>query len=119
MSSIVVVRRILDTGVLSSGLWRWSSRRRILKPTADDLVEVLRSLGCDCVAVASHQEALQALRATAFCLILRDLQIKYASEGIKGHVEHGKALLREIRQMYGDHSGVSYWLPVLIVSGCE
>jgi hypothetical protein len=28
-------------------------------------------------------------------------------------------LLREIRQMYGDHSGVSYWLPVLIVSGCE
>jgi FixJ family two-component response regulator len=87
------------------------------KPTADDLVEVLRSLGCDCVAVASHQEALQALRATAFCLILLDLQIKYASDGIKGHVEHGKALLREIRQMHGDHSGVSYWLPVLIVSG--
>lgn len=87
------------------------------KPTADDLVEVVRSLGCDCVAVASHQEALQALRQTEFCLILLDLQIKYAADAIKGHVEHGKALLREIRQMHGDHSGLPYWLPVLIVSG--
>jgi FixJ family two-component response regulator len=87
------------------------------KPTADDLVEVLRSLGCDCVAVASYQEAMRALRQTAFCLVLLDLQIRYASDAIKGHVEHGKALLREIRQLHGDHSGLSYWLPVLIVSG--
>lgn len=87
------------------------------KATADDLVEVLGSIGCDCLAVASHQEALQALRQTSFCLILLDLQIKYASDAIKGHVEHGKALLREIRQMHGDHSGLPYWLPVLIVSG--
>jgi CheY-like chemotaxis protein len=69
------------------------------------------------VAVASHQEALQALQQTAFCLVLLDLQIKYAPDAIKGHVEHGKALLRVIRQMHGDHSGLSYWLPVLIVSG--
>ena len=87
------------------------------KATADDLAEVLRSIGCDCVAVASHQEALQALRQTAFCLILLDLQIKHAPDAIKGHVEHGKALLREIRQMHSDHSGLPYWLPVLVVSG--
>lgn len=85
--------------------------------TAEDLAEVLRSIGCDCVAVASHQEALQALRQTAFCLILLDLEIKHASDAIKGHVEHGKALLREIRQMHSDHSGLPYWLPVLVVSG--
>ena len=66
--------------------------------TADDLVEVLRSIGCDCLAVASRQEALQALRQTAYCLILLDLQIKDASDAIKGHVEHGKGLLREIRR---------------------
>ena len=87
------------------------------KATADDLAEVLRSIGCDCAAVASHQEALQALRQTAFCLILLDLQIKHAPDSIKGHVEHGKALLREIRQMHSDHSGLPYWLPVLVVSG--
>ena len=87
------------------------------KATADDLAEVVCSLGCDCLAVASHQEALQALRETSFCLILLDLQIKYAPDAIKGHVEHGKALLREIRQMHSDHAGLPYWLPVLIVSG--
>jgi DNA-binding response OmpR family regulator len=87
------------------------------KPIADDLAEVMRSIGCDCLAVASYQEALQALKQTSFCLILLDLQIKFGSDAIKGHVEHGKALLREIRQMHGDHSGLPYWLPVLIVSG--
>jgi FixJ family two-component response regulator len=87
------------------------------KATADDLADVLRSIGCDCLAVASYQEALQALRQTSFCMILLDLQIKFASDAIKGHVEHGKALLRGIRQMHGDHSGLPFWLPVLIVSG--
>lgn len=87
------------------------------QPTAVDLEEVLRSIGCDCVAVTNYQDALQAFRQTPFCLILLDLQIKQAPDRIKGHVEHGKALLREIRQMHGDHSGLPYWLPILIVSG--
>jgi DNA-binding response OmpR family regulator len=87
------------------------------KATVDDLVEVLHSIGCECRAVASYQEALQALRQASFCLILLDLQIKYTPDAIKGHVEHGKALLREIRRMYGEHSGLPYWLPVLVVSG--
>jgi len=85
--------------------------------TAEDLVEVLRSIGCDSLVVATHQAASLALQENGFCLILLDLQIKYGSDGIKGNVEHGKSLLREIRQVHRDHTGRTYWLPVLIVSG--
>lgn len=85
--------------------------------TAEDLVEVLRSIGCDSLVVATHQAASQALQEHSFCLILLDLQIKSGSDGIKGNVEHGKSLLREIRQAHCDHTGRAFWLPVLIVSG--
>jgi DNA-binding response OmpR family regulator len=85
--------------------------------TAEDLGEVLRSIGCDSVVVATHQAASLALQDDGFCLILLDLQIKSGSDGIKGNVEHGKSLLREIRQVHCDHTGRAYWLPVLIVSG--
>jgi len=85
--------------------------------TAEDLGEVLRSIGCDSVVVATHQAASLALQDDGFCLILLDLQIKSGSDGIKGNVEHGKSLLREIRQVHRDHTGRAYWLPVLIVSG--
>ena len=38
-------------------------------------------------------------------------------DSIRGHVEHGKALLRNIREKHHDHNGTAFWLPVLIVSG--
>jgi DNA-binding response OmpR family regulator len=85
--------------------------------TVEDLVEVLRSLDFDHVAVASFEEATQVLRGSAFCVILLDLQIKRSPDSIKGHVEHGNALLRDIRQMYPEHTGRSFWLPVIVVSG--
>lgn len=87
------------------------------KETAEDLAEILRSIECDSVVADNHDEALSALRSQSFCLILLDLQIKSAPDSIKGHVEHGKALLRKIRQEHGDHNGTAYWLPVLVVSG--
>lgn len=87
------------------------------KATAEDLAEILRSIACDSVSVENYQDALSALRENAFCLVLLDLEIKHAPDAIKGHVEHGKSLLREIRQKHGDHAGVPFWLPVLIVSG--
>jgi DNA-binding response OmpR family regulator len=85
--------------------------------TVEDLVEVLRSLDFDHVAVASFEEATQVLRGSPFCVILLDLQIKRSPDAIKGHVEHGNALLRDIRQMYPEHTGRSFWLPVIVVSG--
>ena len=85
--------------------------------TVEDLGEILRSVGCDHVAVPSFEEALEALRGSAFCFILLDLQIKRSPDAIRGHVEHGNALLREIRQMYPQHTGRAFWLPVIVVSG--
>ncbi len=85
--------------------------------TAEDLGEVLRLIDCDSVVVDNSEDALVALQNKSFCLILLDLQIKSASDSIKGHVEHGKALLRKIREQHGDHNGIPFWLPVLIVSG--
>lgn len=85
--------------------------------TVEDLVEILRSVDCDCIAVSSFEEALQALQGSTFCFVLLDLQIKRARDAIRGHVEHGNALLRQIRQMYPQHTGRSFWLPVIVVSG--
>jgi DNA-binding response OmpR family regulator len=85
--------------------------------TAEDLREILQSLDCNCVAVNNVEDALAKLRDNSFCLILLDLQINRAPDSIKGHVEHGKALLRKIRESNVDHTGTTYWLPVLIVSG--
>ena len=87
------------------------------KETAEDLVEILRSAEFDNVIVDNHDDALSTLQRRSFCLILLDLQIKSASDSIKGHIEHGRALLRKIRQAHGDHNGTAFWLPVLIVSG--
>ena len=85
--------------------------------TADDLREILQSLDCNCIVVDNAQDALSRLQNDNFCLILLDLQIKREPDSIMGHVEHGKAFLRKIRARHVDHTGTTYWLPVLIVSG--
>jgi len=87
------------------------------RETAEDLVEILRSIDCDSVVVGNAEEAEKTLQNESFCLILLDLQIKSTPDAIKGHVEHGKRVLRTIRKRHGDHNGNSFSLPVLIVSG--
>jgi len=87
------------------------------KETALDLRQILRSCDCDSVVVDNHHDALAALQNKSFCFVLLDLQIKSEVESIKGHIDHGKALLRKIREKYGDHHGTAFWLPVIIVSG--
>ena len=87
------------------------------KETAEDLVEILLSLDCDSIVADNRADALLELQIKPFCLVLLDLQIKSASDSIKGHVEHGRALLRNIREKHGDHTGAAFWLPVLIISG--
>lgn len=87
------------------------------KETAEDLAEILLSIDCDSVVADNRADALIELQAKSFCLILLDLQIKSAPDSIKGHVEHGRALLRNIREKHGQHTGAAFWLPVVIVSG--
>ena len=81
------------------------------------LQQILKSLDCDCIPVTNVEDAVRALESKPICLVLLDLEIKSEPEAIKGHVEHGKSLLRKIRQLQSEHSGVHYWLPVLVVSG--
>jgi DNA-binding response OmpR family regulator len=85
--------------------------------TAEDLTEILRSIGCDSKSANNKRDALALLRNNHFCIILLDLEIKSQLDSIKGHTAHGTSLLREIRQEHADHAGLSYWLPILIVSG--
>jgi DNA-binding response OmpR family regulator len=84
---------------------------------AEDLAEVLRSLDCDVVTVDNKRDALAALSRSPCCFILLDLHIKLDRESIRGHSEHGRSLLRELRGMYPDHTGAGYRLPILVVSG--
>lgn len=87
------------------------------RETAEDIVEILRSLDCDSRVVDNVEDALTTLEAQRFCLVLLDLEIKGAPDSIRGHVEHGKSLLRSIRTKHGEHNGNCFALPVLIISG--
>jgi DNA-binding response OmpR family regulator len=84
---------------------------------AEELAEILGSLECDAVVFDNKRDALASLRSASVCIVLLDLEIKLEPDSIKGHIEHGNSLLREIRQTYSEHTGRCYWVPVLIVSG--
>lgn len=99
-----------------------SGRHRVLvveddASTADDLADMLRSLDCEPVIVDNKRGALGKLQRETFCLILCDLQIKIDSDSIRGHIEAGRSLVREIRKLYPDHAGPCFGLPILVVSG--
>jgi len=83
----------------------------------EELEEVLKSLTCDSIIADNKLDALTKLQSNAVCFILLDLEIKLEPGSIKGHTEHGNSLLREIRRTHPEHTGLCYWLPILIVSG--
>jgi DNA-binding response OmpR family regulator len=85
--------------------------------TAEDLAEILKSIECDSIIADNKRDAQAALASQSFCFILLDLQIKCDPDSIKGHTEHGNSLLREIRRVHAEHTGLCYWLPVIVVSG--
>jgi len=85
--------------------------------SAEDLVEIVSSIDCSSVVVDNCEDALLRLESESFCFVLLDLQIKSTAGAIKGHIEHGKALLRKVRQKHGEHNGIPFWLPVLVLSG--
>jgi DNA-binding response OmpR family regulator len=87
------------------------------KEIGDELREILNSLDCNSVTVSNTEDALRELQKSSFCLVLLDLNIKADPDAIKGHVEHGKSLLRKIRQEHSEHIGTCFWLPILVISG--
>ncbi len=84
---------------------------------AEDLAEILESLGCASVTADNKEDALAACEKRKFCLVLLDLEIKLKPDSVKARRDHGGNLLRELRQLHPDHTGRCYWLPILIASG--
>ncbi|MBF0625396.1 MAG: response regulator [Magnetococcales bacterium] len=85
---------------------------------AEELRDLLRSLGHDTVSVPSQEEAMGLLDTGKFCFVLLDLQIKTAPDSIKARVEAGKTLLRKVRELFparnqDDH----HHLQILVMSG--
>jgi DNA-binding response OmpR family regulator len=99
-----------------------TSRHRTLvveddKPTADDLEELVRSLDCDPIVVDNKKDARAVLERETICFALLDLQIKLEPDSLRGNVEAGTTLVREVRRRYPDHAGGCYRMPILVVSG--
>lgn len=89
------------------------------RETADELGETLTAIGFEFTTIDNKEQAAAAIQAApgAFCLVLLDLQIKATPGSLRGHVENGKTLLRELRQVRPEHVGDGHWLPILVVSG--
>ncbi len=85
--------------------------------TADALQQIVSAEGWRSVIVDNRTDAVSRLQANKFCIVILDLQIKGDGNAIKGHTSHGKALLRQIRQLHQEHTGRAFWLPVVVVSG--
>jgi CheY-like chemotaxis protein len=85
---------------------------------ADEVKDLLSSLGHDVLHVPTQEEALEILETKQFCFALLDLQIKVSPDSIKPRVEAGKTLMKLIRERYhrrnpDDH----HYLQILTMSG--
>ena len=85
---------------------------------ADEVKDLLRSLGHDVIHVPTQEEALELLETEEFCFALLDLQIKVSPDSIKPRVEAGKTLMKRIRERYPRrNSDDHHYLQILTMSG--
>lgn len=85
--------------------------------SAEDLGEILRSLGFEPSEVVDNkQSGMRLLKANQFCLVLLDLEIKGEPSSIRGHTEHGNSFLRELRALFPVRGADGAHLPVLVIS---
>jgi len=86
------------------------------REAAADLVEVLRTCGCESVVATNRLDALAQLASTRFCIVLLDLEIGSEPDSIRGRVENGKAVLDEARRRFPERVGPTAALPVIVIS---
>ena len=85
---------------------------------AEDLKDLLRSLGHDVLHVPTQEEALELLDAGGFCFALLDLQIKVSQDSISPRLESGKTLMKQIRERYPcRNSDDHHYLQIIAMSG--
>jgi len=83
---------------------------------ADDLVQILKTCGCEAVIATNRQDALARLASGTFCLILLDLEIGTEPGSIRGRVENGRAVLEDARRRFPERIGTHAVLPVIVIS---
>jgi CheY-like chemotaxis protein len=85
---------------------------------AEEMGELLQSLGYDHIHAATQEEALALMLKGEFCFVLLDLQIKLNADSIRARVEAGRTLLQKMRERYPGRNARDYHLlPILVVSG--
>ncbi|MBI3726139.1 response regulator, partial [bacterium] len=85
---------------------------------ADEIVDLLESLGHDCIHRTNAKEALAIVQQGGFCCAMYDLQIFAGSDSIKPRVESGLTLASGTRQHYPNKNlGGFHCLPILCMSG--
>lgn len=87
------------------------------EPISSALVEILLAANCQTVVAAHRDAAKAALDKHNFCIVLLDLKMKANATANRAHTVHGQSVLHEVRKRHQEHTGVHFWLPVLIVSG--
>lgn len=85
---------------------------------AEEIKELLTSLGHDYVHVSTQKEALAVVERGGFCYVLLDLQIKVDEDSIRARVEAGQTLLELLRKRFPERNAHDeHRLPVLVMSG--
>jgi DNA-binding response OmpR family regulator len=85
---------------------------------AEELGELLESLGYDHIHASTQEEAKRLAERGRFCFVILDLQIKVNEDSIKPRVEAGQHLLEHIRSLYPRrNSADKYGLQILVMSG--
>jgi len=83
---------------------------------AHDLVQILKTCGCEAVIATNRHDALAHLTSGTFCLILLDLEIGTEPGSIRGRVENGRAVLEEARRRFPERIGKHPVLPIIVIS---
>lgn len=86
-------------------------------PRAVEMIaEIVFAAGCDYKACDNSAQALSLFRDHRFCLVLLDFSIKSSTVAIKADTAHGRSVLREIRHLSQHHTGLCWWLPIIVIS---
>lgn len=80
------------------------------------ITEIVVAAGCDYRVCDNAEQALSLFRDFRFCLVLLDFSIKSSGSAIRADTAHGRSVLREIRRQSQHHTGLCWWLPIVVIS---
>jgi ActR/RegA family two-component response regulator len=98
------------------------SKHRVLvveddRGTAEELSQILDALDCEVHLTDNRSDALDLIRSVRFCAAIVDLEIKREPSSLRGRVDQGRALVKELRSAFPERVGRGHRLPILVASG--